>query len=191
MKKLVKEPGRPILKIVLVISICLVAAFGIFSYMSSMEKVNAEKQNAETFNPVLTNAADVKLSNNMPFKIAYPYSSLTAQYFSDPFASNSDNTINYCIAIDAKYYPYIAAISADDMEQYHLIDYTYSNSSALNADAPAAVTMKGIPQKIDDELGEAAVEALNVFYGKNVVDTTNYSSEKIQEAPSGYIRYII
>ena len=94
--------------------------------------------------------------------------------------SNSDDTINYCIAIDAKYYPYIVAISADEMEQYQdLIDYTYSDSSALTAPAPAAVTMKGIPQKIDDELGEAAVEALNVFYGKNVVDTTNYSSEKI------------
>lgn len=176
MKKLMKEPGRPILKIVLVISICLVAAFGIFSYMSSIENVNAEKQNAETFNPVLANAVNVKLSNNMPFKTAYSYSSLTSQYFSDPFASNSDNTINYCIAIDAKYYPYIAAISADDMEQYQeLIDYTYGDSSALTADAPAAVTMKGMPQKIDDKLGEAAVEALNIFYGQEVVDTTNYS----------------
>ena len=90
--------------------------------------------------------------------------------------SNSDDTINYCIAIDAKYYPYIVAISADEMEQYQdLIDYTYSDSSVLTAPAPAAVTMKGVPQKIDDKLGEAAVEALNVFYGKNVVDTTNYS----------------
>jgi len=169
-----KKPGSPVLKIVLTILICLTAAFGMYSYMSSVGKVNAEKRNAEAFDPIVPNSVNSILSKNIAGNIAYKYSSLTPQFLSDPFASDNYDTINYCIAVDSDYLPYIVAIDADDMDRYaDLLDYTYSDST--DAPVPDAIIMKGMPEKISDELGGTAAEALNLFFGEKVADSANYA----------------
>lgn len=171
LKKLLKKPGKPILQFVLLVCICLCAAFGVFSYIGSMKNVNAQTENIETFDPVVPNVMDEKLAKNLPYDVTPPYSSLTPQFLSKSFASFNYDTVNYCIAIDADYYPCIVAIDADNMEPYQeLIEYTHSDST----DIPAPVTMKGMPQKIEGELVEMSIDAINTFYGEEVADTSNY-----------------
>jgi len=172
LKKLLKKPGKPVLQFVLLTAICLCAAFGVFSYIGSMENVNAQVENIAAFDPEVSNAADEMLANNMPFEVAPTYSSLTPQFLSESFASDNYNTINYCIAIDSDYYPCIVAIDANSMEPYQeLLEYTYSDST----DIPAPVAMKGMPQKIDSELAEISIDAINTFYGEEVADLSNYA----------------
>jgi len=174
MKKLMKKPGSPFIIIVLTILLCLVAVFGIYSYVSSVEEVHAEIKNAEAFNPVISDTVNNTLSKNTSDGIVYKYSSLAPQFLSDPFATDNYDTINYCIAVDADYVPYIVAINAGDMDRYaDLVEYTYSDST--DAPVPAATIMKGIPEKISDELGKTAAEALNLFYGEKVTDEDNFA----------------
>ena len=169
-----QKPGSPFIIIVLTILLCLVAVFGIYSYVSSVEEVHAEIKNAEAFNPVISDTVINTLSKNASGGIVYKYSSLAPQFLSDPFATDNYDTVNYCIAVDADYAPYIVAINAGDMDRYaDLVEYTYSDST--DAPVPAAMIMKGIPEKISDELGKTAAEALNLFYGEKVTDEDNFA----------------
>lgn len=173
MKKLLAKPKEPMLKFILILLMCLMAAFGIFTYWSSLENANFQKEHVIEFDPLVSNYASSIFSKNMPANIHYSYSSLTPQYLTDPFASSDGGTINYCIALDAKNNPYVVAIDADKMDQYQaFIEYLYSESE----DIPAAITIKGIPEKMSDSIGTMAIEAINTLTGKKVADTANYST---------------
>lgn len=159
-------------RIVLLVLICSFISFGIFSLLSSKAQVAAEMENAEIFDPGVTTAISDVFSNNLPGRMAYKYSRLTMQFLSEPFASNFDDTINFCIAGDTNFYPYIVAVRAAEMDQYQdLIEYSYSDSTK----APETITMKGVPEEIDDELGDLTASALNTFYGEKFTDTDSFS----------------
>ena len=103
-----------------------------------------------------------------PFNEDENYSELVPELFSAEFASNFDNSILYCFALDTEFNPYIVAVKADEMELYQdLIDYTYDEEII---EAPEQVTLKGMPIEIDTELGEFAVDSYNTFMGGDFVE---------------------
>ncbi|MFT4145216.1 MAG: hypothetical protein QM644_12235 [Mobilitalea sp.] len=103
-----------------------------------------------------------------PFNEDENYSELVPELFSEEFASNFDNSIFYCFALDTDFNPYIVAVKADEMELYQdLINYTYDEEII---EAPEQVTLEGMPIKIDTELGKFAVDSYNTFMGGEFVE---------------------
>lgn len=104
-----------------------------------------------------------------PFNGEETYSRLIPEYLSEEFASNFDDSIFYCFALDSEFNPFIVAIKADDMDQYQdLIDYTYNEEIM---EIPEQVTLKGMPIEITTELAEFAIDSYNALMGGEFVDS--------------------
>lgn len=156
MKNVMKKKSGFIVNIILVLLMVIMGLGIVFSYQLEKEEISNQIENAKEFNPI-----DMDLS----------YSKLTPDYLSAEFASNYDDSINYCFVINEDYTSYIVAIKAEDMDQYQeLIDFTYSD----DLEAPAPITLQGMPQRIDDDLIELAIDSFNVFWGSEVVDKNSF-----------------
>jgi len=132
--------------------------------LGSIISLNADKDRVEK------QKAELQLFD--PFASKDAYSTLTPQFLSEEYAANYNDTVYYCLALDADYNAYIVAISADQMEQYRdLIDYTYDENITT---PPAKVTLTGMPKEIDAELVDYTVEAYNTFYGGDMLDADSY-----------------
>ncbi len=76
------------------------------------------------------------------------------------------------------------------MKQYQeLIDYTISEDTDIAA--PAAVTLKGMPVRLEQDMVEIAVEAYNAFWGSEMITTSDYKDtlgeyylDTTQESPA-------
>ena len=169
MKKWMKNPTRVYQEIALIILICVLLVVGCNAYLASTSKINAEMENAVTFDP-FAGQKQTDTSASSPVNDAKKYSQLKVEYLSDPFAVSSDKTISYCIAIDADYYPYIVGLKTDSMDQYQaLIDYTYGDSKTV----PPTVILKGLPEDKSDALNQLSVDAINSFYDNDLATTAN------------------
>ena len=156
-KLLERKPNKKVHSILIILMIVMVIG-SVLGYFLEKSNVSNAKDNVQVFDSS---------------SAASSYSKLTPDFLSDEFATEYDDSVNYLFAIDKDNNPYIVAVKASDMDQYKdIIDYTYSDTG----NAPAAVTLKGTPRKIDDEIIDLAVDSFNTFYNSDVVSTSNFDS---------------
>ncbi len=157
MKALMKNKPGLAIKIILLVLIALAALGSISSVLSERNSIEEQKANVQEFDP---------------FGLDQSYSKLTPQFLSEEYATNYNDTVYYCLAIDTDYNTYIVAINADDMDKYQsLIDYTYDESIMT---PPEEVVLQGTPEKIEEDLVGYTVEGYNAFWGEALVDSSNY-----------------
>ncbi len=157
MKELMKKNPNPIIQVFIIFIMAFLVGGIILGYTSAKEDKSHLKEDIQEFD-----------SNNETLN----YSKLTPEFLSEGFASNYDDSVFYCFAIDKEYNTFIVAIKAEDMDQYQeLIDYTYDDTIT---EVPAQITLQGVPEEIDDEIAEFAVESYSSFWGSDEVDINSY-----------------
>lgn len=156
MKSLMKTKPGMITRIVILVLIVLSVFASIKSMNAEKEAVASQKENVIQFNPLVSDKS---------------YSEVTIQYMSDEFAANYNDTVYYCLAADENN-TYVVAVKADQMDKFReIIDYTYD---AEDTTPPDTITLRGMPIELEEDLVDYTVEAVNVFWGTDTVDSTNY-----------------
>lgn len=159
MKALLKKPNQAIRVILLILIIVMVLSDILIFLGESYEQSKNQGTEAETFD-----SSDSEMN----------YSQLTPQYLSDWFASDADETVYYCLAVDSNNDTCVVAIDADEMYQYQdLIDYTFDSTITT---PPEEVSFQGMPVKFDDELVDMTADAFNNFWGTDDIDASNYET---------------
>lgn len=157
LKKLTKKQSPVIMQTAIILMILVLTVIGIIIFRAENEFVNKSTDSLQEF----TSALDVG------------YSKLTPMYLSEPFASNYDDTILSCLAVDEDYNTYIVSIKDDDFEKYQdLINYTYNESIM---DIPAEVTFEGTSQLINKDLKDLAMNGYNIFWGMDPLQKVDSS----------------
>lgn len=164
LKSMMKAKPSLFARIVILVLIAIAVLGCVKSISAERRSVEAQKENVMPFNP-----------NG----VEQSYSELTIQLMSEEFAANYNDTIYYCLAVDVGFNTYIIAVKADQMDQFReMIDYTYSDAETT---PPNSITLRGMPRAIEEDLVGYTLEAVNVFWGSDVVDETNY-----QQVIGGY-----
>ncbi len=148
------------------ISRIAVIALTVITVLVSIYFVISDKKSIED------QKADIKAFDSSSTEKAY--SQLTPMLLSEAFASNYNDKIYYCLAVDKEFGTYVVAIKADELEQYReLIDYTYDDSILTQ---PAQVTLEGVPREIEEDLAEFIIEAYHYFLGDSDMNSANYKT---------------
>lgn len=158
MTKLMRKQPNPISHAIFILIMALLIAGVILGVDSSKEKQQSRIEEMPEFDT----------RNEVPV-----YSKLQPVYLFQEFASSNNDSIYYCYAFNEVLQPYIIAVRKEDMNQYQeLIDYTISEDADIAA--PATVTLKGMPVKLEQDMVEIAVEAYNAFWGSEIITTKDY-----------------
>lgn len=156
MKAFMKRKPSIAIRVMLILLAVLLIGGGTYSYLAAEEDAQSQTTNLKEFDPLSPSEE---------------YSMLEPSFLSEEYASNFDESIYYCFAVDEEYNSFIVAIKASGLEQYRdLIDYTYSDTTV----APAAVALRGVPREIDSDLKEMTVESFNAFMGGEAVSIDTF-----------------
>ncbi|MDF2539383.1 MAG: hypothetical protein K0S76_2404 [Herbinix sp.] len=157
MKKLLQKKPAPFIHIIFVLVILLLTAGSIYGYMDEQRRKDQDIKNAGLFDP----SSETKR-----------FSKITLIALSDEFATSYDEKMYYCFGFDVEFRPYIIAIQSEDKEKYReLINYLYSNTEEF----PKALTFDGMPEKLEEELIDLAIEGYNVLWASETVNKASYA----------------
>lgn len=102
------------------------------------------------------------------------YAYIRVQYMTASFARyEASQNLQFYIGFDEEYNPAILCVKDQDLPHYQpYIDWMYSSSYE---NEPEAVNVAGYAQKIDGELKNMALEAMEAVFGERVVDEADFS----------------
>lgn len=95
-------------------------------------------------------------------------------YLSDAFASYSVNeNQEFYFVLDEEMIPYIICMRSSNMEKYEdIYNYTFDTTGSLPQ--PAAGRIEGVPQEMNEELRDLAIEYFNEFWGEDIFNEENF-----------------